>query len=33
SDETIAEIHIAEETIAQNNPPVIVRRDSTKKIA
>lgn len=32
SDDTIAEIHIGEETIAKNKPPLIIRRDS-KKIA
>ncbi len=33
SDETIAEIHIDEETISKNKPPLIIRRDSSKKIA
>jgi ATP-dependent Clp protease ATP-binding subunit ClpX len=33
SDETIAEVHISEETITQNLPPLIIRRNSTKKIA
>lgn len=33
SDDTIAEIHIDEETIEKNKPPHLVRRDSPKKIA
>lgn len=33
SDETIAEVHISEETISQNKPPLIIRRDASKKIA
>ena len=33
SDETIAEIHITEETITQGNLPEIIRRDSSEKIA
>lgn len=33
SDDTIAEIHISEETVSQNKPPHIVRRDPSKKIA
>ena len=33
SDDTIAEIHISEETVSQNKQPHIVRRDPSKKIA
>ncbi|MCH9609765.1 MAG: ATP-dependent Clp protease ATP-binding subunit ClpX [Chlamydiales bacterium] len=33
SDETITEIHIGEETITQQTPPLIIRRDASKKIA
>lgn len=33
SDETIAEIHIEEETISHGKPPLITRRDKSKKIA
>lgn len=33
SDETIAEIHITEETITQGTTPEIIRRDSSEKIA
>lgn len=33
SDETIAEIHITEETISQHKPPLIIRRDSSQMIA
>jgi ATP-dependent Clp protease ATP-binding subunit ClpX len=33
SDDTIAEIHITKETINDNKPPVIVRRDKSEKIA
>lgn len=33
SDETIAEIHITEETITDNKPPEIIRRDSSQEIA
>ncbi len=33
SDETIAEIHFEKETISENQPPIIVRRDSSQKIA
>ncbi|NGX55698.1 MAG: ATP-dependent Clp protease ATP-binding subunit ClpX [Chlamydiae bacterium] len=31
SDETIAEIHFEKETVAENQPPIIVRRDSSQK--
>jgi ATP-dependent Clp protease ATP-binding subunit ClpX len=33
SDETVAEIHVAEETITQNKQPLIIRRNSSEKIA
>lgn len=33
SDESIAEIHFEKETISENQPPIIVRRDSSQKIA
>jgi ATP-dependent Clp protease ATP-binding subunit ClpX len=33
SDETIAEIHIHEETITEGKPPEIIRRDASEKIA
>lgn len=33
SDETIAEVHITEETITQGKPPEIIRRGSSEKIA
>jgi len=33
SDPTIAEIHIEEETITKNTPPIIIRRDSVEKTA
>ncbi len=33
SDDTIAEVHVSESTIVHNQPPLIVRRDSSKKIA
>jgi ATP-dependent Clp protease ATP-binding subunit ClpX len=33
SDDTIAEIHVEEETILHGKPPLITRRDSPKKIA
>ena len=31
SDETIAEIHFEKETVTENQPPIIVRRDSSQK--
>lgn len=33
SDSSIAEIHISEKTITENQPPVIIRRGSSEKIA
>lgn len=33
SDETVAEIHINEETITHHKPPIIIRRDASQKIA
>lgn len=33
SDDTIAEIHVSDETISQNKPPLIIRRNSSEKIA
>jgi len=33
TDETISEVHILEETIKENKPPVIIRRGSSEKIA